>query len=453
MEGIVRKRSFVHLLTTTYLALALTGCGDSSTTLSSTPAPKTWGTAELVGIVNTGDAYQPQVDFDAAGNAIVVWHQSNDIRYNIMANRYTAGSGWGTPELIETDDVGSAYRPQIDISEAGNALAVWYQFDGAKYNVMANRYERGVGWGTPELIETDDSGDVNAPQVAFDNTGNAIAVWNQFDGTRNNIMANRYIVGSGWKTAELIDTDNIGNAFDPQIDFDKYGNAIAVWSQSNETEESILANRYTAGTGWGTPKIIGGTNSGIAASPQVDIDLAGNAIVVWNQLDGTRFNILANYYTVGSGWGTAELVEIDNVGNAFFPQVAFDGYGNAVTLWQQDDGIRVNITANTYTPGSGWDNPTLIETDDTGDTLFPKICSDLSGYVVAVWQQNDGTLFNIWTNSYRTGSGWNTATLIETDHNGGVLSPQISLDRSGNAIAVWSQSDGTFSNIMSNRFE
>ena len=47
-------------------------------------------------------------------------------------------------------------------------------------------------WSTSELIETDDAGDARDPQIAFDASGNALAVWEQNDRTRFNIRANRY---------------------------------------------------------------------------------------------------------------------------------------------------------------------------------------------------------------------------------------------------------------------
>ena len=46
-------------------------------------------------------------------------------------------------------------------------------------------------WGSATLIETD-TGDAQYPQVALDTVGNGLAVWQQSDGTRNNIWANRY---------------------------------------------------------------------------------------------------------------------------------------------------------------------------------------------------------------------------------------------------------------------
>ena len=98
---------------------------------------------------------------------------------------------WGTAELIETDSVGNANNPQIAFDSNGNAIVVWFQSDGPRYNIWANHFD-GTSWGTPELIENDNAGRVAEPQIAFDNNGNAIAVWYQSDSTRDNIWANRF---------------------------------------------------------------------------------------------------------------------------------------------------------------------------------------------------------------------------------------------------------------------
>jgi len=411
-----------------------------------------WGVATLLETDNVGDAWSPQVSLDATGNAIAVWQQYDGTRHNIWANRYVVGMGWGTAGLIETDNVGSAYAPQVSVDASGNAMAVWRQSDGTRWNIWANRYVVGAGWGTAELIEADNTGNAIKPVVSTDTTGNAVAVWQQFDGTRNNIWANRYVVGAGWGTAGLIETDNVGSANAPQVSVDANGDAVAVWQQSDGTRTNIWANRYVVGTGWGTPQLIEIDNVGDALYPQVSVDASGNAVAVWSQLDGTRSNIWANRYVVGAGWGTAKLIEIDNVGDAWSPQVAVDASGNAVAVWQQSDGTRSNIWANRYVVGTGWGTAQLIETDNAGGALSHQVSVGASGNAVAVWYQSDGTRNNIWANRYVVGAGWGTAGLIETS-NESAFEPQVSVDASGNAVAVWHQSDGTRDNIWSNRWQ
>ena len=70
-----------------------------------------------------------------------MWVQSDGTMHNIWANRYVSGVGWQTAELIETDNAGSAYYSQIAIGQDGNAVAVWRQSDGIRDNIWANRYD------------------------------------------------------------------------------------------------------------------------------------------------------------------------------------------------------------------------------------------------------------------------------------------------------------------------
>jgi len=134
--------------------------------------------------------------------------------------------------------------PQVAADANGNATVVWAQFDGTRNNIWSNRYTASVGWGAAELMELDDAGDALDPQVAVDANGNAMAVWHQSDGTRNNIWSNRYTAGAGWGAAELIETDNADHAVDPQVAVDPSGRATAVWQQSDGIRNNIQSNRF-----------------------------------------------------------------------------------------------------------------------------------------------------------------------------------------------------------------
>lgn len=87
---------------------------------------KAWGTAALIETNNADSAYDPQIAFDAQGNALAIWSQRSGpgTFRNIWFTRYTAATGWGVPALVETNNVGHAGTPQIAIGANGNALAV-----------------------------------------------------------------------------------------------------------------------------------------------------------------------------------------------------------------------------------------------------------------------------------------------------------------------------------------
>jgi hypothetical protein len=400
---------------------------------------------------DAGNAFTPVVAFDGAGNAIAAWQQSDGVRDNIYAVRYTPSGGWGTVALVEINNAGNATSPQIAVDAAGNALVVWYQSDGTRTNIWANRYTAGTGWGVASLIESDNAGAALFPQISMSASGNAVAVWYQSDGARSNIWANRYTVGTGWGVAELIESDNAGNAQSVKVAVNAAGNATAVWSQSDGTRFNIVANRYTVGTGWGAATLIEGDNIGNASLPDIAMDPDGNAMVVWRQTDGTRDNIWANRYAPATTWGTAELIETDNAGTASGSRVVLDSQGNAIAIWQHSDGLHSNIRANRYAAGSGWGTSVLVYAS-ANIAATPQISIDRSGNALAVWRDSSLAGFSIWAGRYVRGGAWETAVQIEPG-TGDATTPEVAIDNRGNALAVWAEADGVRSNIWANRFD
>ncbi|WP_372662419.1 hypothetical protein, partial [Hydrogenophaga sp.] len=204
-----------------------------------------WGTATLVENNDSSNAKFPKVAMDSTGNAVVVWREDTTPS-RIASNRFTVGAGtWGTPALIDTG-ASTATMPDVAMDGAGNAFAAWTQGDDA----MANRFNAGAGtWGVPVLIETNNMGPEGVYDVviAADTVGNAIAVWDQFDGIQRNIFANRYSVGTDtWGTAAVIETDNAGPARSVRVaNNPSTGSALAVWTQEDTGGlRSILGNHF-----------------------------------------------------------------------------------------------------------------------------------------------------------------------------------------------------------------
>jgi hypothetical protein len=429
--------------TSLWLAVvALAACGGGGAGNSESP-PKRWGTAVLIESA-AGNATQPHVAFDARGNALAVWAQLDDLHgFNVWASRYTAGAGWGAAAQIESTGIDNSEGAQIVMDAHGNGLAVWRKRE-VTIDIWANRYTAGVGWGTAQRIETDDAGNANNPQLAIDASGNALAVWAQDDGTRANIVANRYDAVTGWGTATLIEHDDTADASIPRIAFGANGDAVAVWAQSDGTRANVVSNRYTAGAGWGTATLVE-ADPGDVYDPDVAVDRNGNAVAVWAQFDGTHTNLVVNRTSAGV-WGAA--APITDTVNAFAPQVAIDRQGNAMAIWVQQDGAAYDTWAARCTGGS-WGTPTLLAPNSSS----PQVAFDPSGNALAVGYQDDGTRTNIWASRFDAHAGWAPALLLESGDAGSALDPQVAIDANGNALAVWTQSDGATYDVWANRFQ
>ena len=289
---------------------------------------------------------------------------------------------------------------------------------GADY-IWVNRYTPGGGWSTPTSIDEEHGG--RSAVVAAPN-GDVTVVWPL-------VWARRYTPSVGWGPAV-----RIGVGTDTDAAVDPNGNVIAVWSGG--------ANRYTPSGGWGTAVDIGNVKE-----PRVAVDLSGNAIVVGRTLFAP-FDIVATSFKPSEGWGTVEQIDV-GPGSAQLPDVAVDSEGNAMAVWMQDDGIRYNIWARRYTPGLGWGTAELVEDDDSGHASNPKVTVDRDGIVTAVWRKD---LVGIRASRYMAGRGWGTPVRVDAIA-GDANNPSLGVDPSGAVTVVWHQTDGYRFSIWSNRFE
>lgn len=356
-----------------------------------------WGTALLIEN-NEGSASGPDVAVDSNGNATAVWNQSDGVRDSIWSNRYTPSGGWGTALLIETDDVGGARSPKVAVDANGNATVVWWQYDGVRDNIWSNRHTLSGGWGTALLIENNDTGEARSPKVAVDPDGNATAAWHQTNGTRYSIWSNRYTPSDGWGTAVLIENDETGNAQPPQLAADPDGNVTVVWNQSDGVRNNIWSNRYTPSDRWGIALLIE-NNDAAGSGPQVAVDPDGNATATWRQSDEDHDTIWSNRYAPSDGWGTPVRIETSDAEDAFGARVAMDSNGNATAVWYQSAGSRNSIWSSRYTPTDGWSAPVRIETE-SGNASDPEVAVDSAGRATAVWWQDDRSNYSIWSNRF-----------------------------------------------------
>lgn len=404
-----------------------------------------WGAAQPAES-DPGDTSQPVVAMDASGYAIAVWQQADSIgRYAIRANVFTLG--WRASQAIENHVSGSSDLPQLAMDGNGNAMAVWQQPNGGFTGIFASRYVKGSGWGAAQRLDTV-ANHASDPQLAMDANGNAMAVWYQYDGTTYNIHASRYLNGNGWEASQLIETTT-DSAISPQVAMDSSGNAIAVWYQLDSTYTRIFANRYIAGSGW-QGAVQFGNYVGNASSPKVAMNGSGTAVVVWQQNDdgGSNFRCYANRYVAGSGWQGP--VRLDNVDFSIgMPQVAIDPTGKAIAVWSQDTGTHYRIYANRFN-GSAWSGVTALD-NNSGSASEPYIAMSGSGTAVAVWSQTDGSRSNIWGRLYGS-MGWYPSELLETVGTGDAYSPRVAMNANGDAIAVWQLSDGVYNNVWSRKF-
>jgi len=404
---------------------------------------------------SAGDANYPKVAVDQNGNAFAAWHFFDGNTDRIYANRYDSQSGWGTETAIDPANVKLNSEPDLAADYDGNAIVVWATEVNLMRYVYSNAYTKAsIGWTGVDLA---DAGNQNSywPKVAMDQNGNAFAVWDQMPGATWEAYANYRIFDTSWGTpVPLISTTD--QVFSPQIAIDSNGNAISVFILSDNTQSNMYANYYTAGAGWGTAVPLN-ERTGNSAYPSVAVNLSGDAIALWWQVDGSTTSIYANHYSPNTGWlGALPVKSGINIALTpdAAPDVAMDFSGNAIAVWQENDGNNKYAYASYYTAGGAWSEAVIIgNCGNIPDDCSLNIDMDLSGNAVAVWQNSDIFRRSIYVNRYILGSGWNEEAVFLGGGRLNATSPKVAVDHGGRAVVVWRQYDGINWNVASARFE
>jgi hypothetical protein len=411
------------------------------------PPGNVWSKPELVASSDKGDALYPQLGMDDHGNALAIWQQLDGARFDMWSSHYVPGTGWSKPELIEHSDDGGAVNPRIVVEPGGNAVAIWMQgsgktsrTDGDQFNAWSNRYTVGRGWGNAEMLDAPGTGQTRFPHVAIDGKGNAIAAWSRADGGLYNLWSSHFTANGKWSKPELIEFDDTGHALWAWASVDGEGNGLVTWHQFDKTWFNIWANRYTPAKGWEKPQLIENASAGSGFYPHTVFDRKGNAIAVWEQFDEKTSHIWSNLYSAGRGWGKPEPIDRPDATNSVYPYMEIDADGNAVVVWSQGNGRHA--WSNRYVSGKGWGKAEQISTGDAPDLNTVRVAVDANGNAYAVWQQDTDSNYDMWANRYVVGQGWGKAALLEHSDAGPALGAAVASDRNGHAIAMWHQSDG-----------
>ncbi len=407
-------------------------------TLTVASLGKAWGTSERIGPIS-GSIYEaPQLCFDGLGNAMAVWIQETYgvAQRDLWANRLTAGSGWGTPQMIVAGVGARMGGVKFGMSADGKGLAVWEMMDDP-YAPMAHiwsiAYAPGSGWGTAVGIDTDPVGyGSGSPRLAVAANGSAVAVWGQGDGlTTTNIVLIAGSTGSGWGTPTILVTapiaQGVGGA---EVALGSLGQGAVIWQQVNGSVITLRGAPLAMGVA-GIPQEIS-ANTGALLNPHVSANASGTAVAVWGQGNGSRGEIASNRYVPGTGWGAP--TQVNNPAWPAFnqtpdPQIHLDDAGTATALWVEGTGASSPKFWNHQTAG-GWGTAELI----TYSLGTYRVVGNPAGQLLGA-RFNGQNLYA--APAYLTSAAdWGAGTQLSST---GYIPLEMAMSPDGAALTVWIQ--------------
>lgn len=299
-----------------------------------------------------------------SGDTFVVWNQYNVSEFDIFFSWFRPGSGWSTPIKINSRP-GNAFVPRIKTDANGNAMVIW---STDQYDMGIRQFKADSGWQSEYFLPHYCQGF----DLAVLPGGGFLLLMQEANEHGILVTSRKYELATGWTAPLVLQNDTGVYGVDVQVAIGGNGDGFAVWAQYDRNIGEagaityIWASQYSA-TGWEPAHRIGNLSVGSGIQPKVSIDGSGNATAVWTQYDGnpglpatTRSNIMSNQYSAGTGWGTDRLVSIGNSGNAYEPTVATNAEGNTIVVWRQSTLWRngtVNLWYTTFSREKDWSQP------------------------------------------------------------------------------------------------
>jgi hypothetical protein len=341
-------------------------------------------------------ANDPRLAFDGEGNALAVWQRTDGpvrhSRSRIVATFRPVGGSFGTVRRLSALGQ-SSHEPQVAMDDDGDALAVWRPFDGRRDRVAVAFRPNGGSFAAGQMISAPRE-PTDSPQIALDGEGNAIATWIRFNGRRDPIRAAFRPAGGSFGQAETIpgSLHVAPYPWSSELAFDDEGNALAVWASGNSPKARIEAAFRPAGGTFGPAETISAQGQRVG-SPDLAFDEDGNALVVWSRAGRiARLRVEAAFRPASGSFGKPQT--ISGRRSADSPQVTFDPDGNALAVWAGGRSSKRRIKA-AFRPAGGDFGPGRAVSGRGHDAASPQVAFEPDGNALAVWQRFDGSNWRI----------------------------------------------------------
>ncbi len=314
-----------------------------------------------------------------------------------LAAPAAAATRWSPAVTLSAAGPGQdAFNPQVAVDGRGNAVAVWELWDSTSSDsigVQAARRPAGGSWGPPVTLSGPDATEAQVGGERSGRRGGGVAsVGRERVSGAGGPAARRLVLGEGRSRCP----HRARTRMNRKWRWTRRGNAVAVWQLEVVATYRVQAARRPAGGSWGTPVWLSGPH---ARSARVAVNGRGAAVAVW-QLDGRRDSgstVQAVRRPAGSSWGRPVALSDPHAGAfAGAPDVALDGRGAAVAVWQRTDGSTDRVEAARRPAGGSWGRPVRLS-DPGQDAENAQVAVNWRGTAVVVWE--------LWESPWVTPSG------------------------------------------------
>ena len=210
----------------------------------------------------------------------------------------------------------------------------------------------------------------------------------------------------------------------------------------------------------GTEFRVNSTTAGDQRYAAVAMAPDGAFTVVWRGSDASGDGIRGRRFNAaGAPTGADFTVNTTTAGDQTEPDVAIDGSGAALVVWQSDHTGDLEIRGRAYdAAGTAGGNEFAVNTTTANDQQLPAVAGSAGGGFAVAWQSygQDGPAQGIIARRFASnGSPLGAEVVVNEWTSGDQVSPDVGQAADGSFVVAWEDTthqDGMGSSIRARRF-
>ncbi|HEX4008685.1 MAG TPA: PKD domain-containing protein [Solirubrobacteraceae bacterium] len=307
---------------------------------------------------------------DPSDNAVVMWTAADGTsNADVVHAAYRSAGAWAAPVSVSPASQTNLVSSQVAMDARGDAFGIWTLINSDSEQIEATERLPGNGiWQSPTAL-TPSTVYAEDPSVIVDPLGN---VWTTWTITGSQGQTDEEPAGGTWQGP--VDVSPTGTSGPPQLAFDASGDAVAVWLQGtgSTTFDAAAATRAAGATAWQPPTEISSSTTAMPLpAPTVAADPAGDAAAIWTESDGSYGVVqAAGFDASGPQLDELSIPETGTTGAPVrFAVSPFDIWSAiASTKWAFGDGTSGTGAGVTHTYArAGTYTISVVSTDAVGN--------------------------------------------------------------------------------------
>jgi hypothetical protein len=344
----------------------------------------------------------------------------------------------------------NAFDPQVAMDESGRAVAIWERMDQNNTQLEVQYAAHGLGEGFSPAAGL--SHPAQDPKLAMTRGGEALVAWWHSQGGNYHLELSRRPPGGSFSSpAEITAVPQGGSPPEIQIDVNASGKAALAWLKKNEEGKPVvMVSTAVPGGAPTTPTPVSDATHE-AAGPQLAVGGDGQVTVAWVGYSATLERTGVVLVSKGSGTSFSAPQDVSEADFAAEPQLALDPSGEPTVAWVGLEEIDEDEDPETPEFGPGvieaaassggtFGAPVEVSEQPADASFFPRLVIGSGGTAVLAWVQRSGSTDLFVRGSVAVAGGEFSSPQPISANASEASRPDVAVNGSGTAMVAWSSS-------------